>query len=93
MHDPDNQRIMADPSTASSDIDDEVVVLNMARGRYYGLNEVAGQVWHWMREPRTRQELIDLLVAEFEVDPERAAADLDRLLDDLRGRELVVDVP
>lgn len=93
MDDPDDQRIMADPSAASSDIDDEVVVLSMARGCYYGLNDVAGQVWRWMREPRTRQELIDLLVAEFEVDPERAAGDLDRLLDDLRGRELVVDVP
>ncbi len=84
---------MADPSAASSDMGDEVVVLNLARGRYYGLNEVGGQVWRWLGTPRTRQELIDLLVAEFEVDPERAAGDLDRLLGDLRARDLLVDVP
>jgi PqqD family protein of HPr-rel-A system len=87
------QRIVAEPSATSTDMDTEVVVLHMSRGRYHGLNEVAGQVWKWVQEPRTRDELLDLLLAEFDVDPEQAAADLDALLDDLRARDLVVAAP
>jgi hypothetical protein len=86
----DDQQLVAGPSLASNDIDGEVVVLNLADGRYYGLNGVAGQVWHWVQEPRSPGELVELLVAEFEVDRAQAGRDLDVLLDDLLARELIV---
>jgi hypothetical protein len=91
VDDPRDQRIIAEPSATSTDMDDEVVVLNMATGRYYGLNEVAGQVWKWVQEPRTRDELLALLLDEFEVEPAQAAPDLDALLGDLQDRALIVD--
>lgn len=86
----EGQRIVAGPSLASKEIDGEVVVLNLADGRYYGLNHVAGEVWQLVQEPRSLPELVDLIVAEFDVSPSEAAADLEGLLDDLLARELVV---
>jgi hypothetical protein len=85
----DHARFVATREVAQTEIDGEAVVLNLRDGNYYGLNAVASQVWQWLREPRTMDELEGLLMAEFKVDAGRAGGDLRKLLADLRTRKLI----
>lgn len=44
------------------------------------MNETCLFVWEQLQNDRTRQELLDALLVEYDVDLEVAAADLDRFL-------------
>jgi hypothetical protein len=68
---------------------DEVVVLDLEGSVYLMLNGSATVLWERLTEPRTEIELIAALVEQFEIDDERAAADVAAFLADLRRRDLL----
>ncbi len=82
-------RVRAAPEQVSSDVAGETVILELGRGVYYGLEDVGARVWDLLREPRRVAEIRDVVVSEYEVDPERAGADLLRLLQEMESRGLV----
>jgi hypothetical protein len=56
---------------------------------YYGLTGAGARIWELVQTPRTIDEILTAITAEFDVDRQRAAADLDALLADLQARGLV----
>lgn len=92
MDDPSLSRqttIVATEGILSTELEEETVLLDRETGTYYGFNEVATQVWHCVQEPRTVDEVIEILVTEYDVDPDRLEADLDGFLQELRDAELI----
>jgi len=83
------RRWVADPGQVSSRVEGETVILHMPSGTYFGLDRVGTHVWDLLAQPRTLEELRDAVVARFEVEPERAEADLRALLADLEANGLV----
>jgi hypothetical protein len=71
------------------DAGDEVVLLNIESGGYYGLNEVGARIWCLIQEGRSIGEIIKALVKEYEVSEESLRADVRQFLDDLHSRELI----
>lgn len=68
----------------------ETVLLNLATGTYFGLNEVGGRVWQLIdTEGRSLAEVRDTIQAEFDVSAQDAEADLLALLADLSEHGLV----
>ena len=82
-------RVAAARDQVSVEVDGEAVILNLADGVYYGLDPVGARVWALMEQPRTVAELVDAVVAEWEVDAPTAERDLLDLLADLAERGLV----
>ena len=74
------------PSPASSA--GETIVLDFASNRFFTLDEVGGRIWELIAEKGTLQEILGSVVAEFDVDPERAGQ-LERLLSELAAKGLV----
>jgi Coenzyme PQQ synthesis protein D (PqqD) len=72
-----------------SKLGDEVIVLNMKSGVYYGLDAVGARVWELAQSPQTVKSLQETLLAEFDVDADRCRRDLSELLDHLRTEGLV----
>ena len=89
----DTTKFVASHRLAASEIDREVVVLNLRNGNYYGLNPVAAELWRWLQQPKTVDQLLSLLTTEFAVDPGRARQDIAQLLVDLQTRQLVEVTP
>lgn len=81
--------IVAAGDQVSTELDGEVVILNLADGVYYGLDPVGAHVWTLITRPRTVAELRDAVVAEFDVDAPTAERDLLGLLHDMAARGLV----
>ena len=65
-----------------------MVILNLDSGMYFGLNAVGARIWNLIQEPRSVQDIRDLLLEEYEVDPERCENDLLALLHGLAAEGL-----
>jgi hypothetical protein len=74
----------------SCDLGDEIVVLSLRNGAYYGLDPVAARIWALLAEPRRVAAIRDTLVSEYlGVDPDRCLQEVSSLLVQLASWELV----
>lgn len=85
----DDVRLRASDDVAARGLDGEAVLLDLASGTYFGLNEVGARVWELVEAGTTVGALRSALLDEFEVEEGVLAADLARLLGDLEQRGLV----
>ncbi len=72
-----------------SDLDGEVVILNLRDGIYYGLDPVGAAIWQLVQEPRTVLQIRDCLLQEYDVEPDVCLQDVLALLADLAARQIV----
>ena len=86
---------MADPVVVaarqqiSCDLADEVAILNLESGVYYGIDAVGALIWNLVQQPRTMGAIRDALLDEYDVDPERCEGDLRAFLTELASAGLV----
>ena len=76
-------------TTMTRRVEDEVVILDVTSGRYFSLDGAGALIWERLEKDATRDELIDAVVAVFDVDRKTAATDIDELVADLTDRGLV----
>lgn len=73
-------RIQAAQDLVCSDLKGETVLLNLASGNYYGLDEVGSRVWSLLHDSTTFEALFDTLLDEYDVPPRQCESDLRSLL-------------
>ncbi len=73
----------------AAEAQDDTIILDPVASRYFGLAEVGSRVWDLLQTPRRVGDLRDAIVAEYEVDPDVALADLLRLVTELAEAGLV----
>ena len=73
----------------SNPLGDEVAVLDLGRGTYYGLNSTGARIWELLQKPIRVREIHAVLVDEFEVEEETARRDLLAVLFELRAAGLI----
>ena len=81
--------VVAAKDQVSSDLGGEVAILDLKAGVYYGLDAVGARIWSLIQEPRTVNEIRDILLEEYDVEPERCERDLLVLLRRLADEGLV----
>jgi hypothetical protein len=85
-------RFVAVPGCLATTLGNEVVVLNLENGVYYGLNAVAASVWKRLSTPCSLSELVVAVEAEFEAADNDVESDLRSLLETLGTHGLVTEV-
>ncbi len=81
--------VFVSTAQVSTELEGEVVILNVDDGMYYGLKAVSGRLWELIREPITIGHLCEILVQEFEVEPGTCAREVNGLLRSLQGKGLI----
>ena len=71
-------------------MDGEVAILNLPDGVYYSLDEVGGRIWNLIQQPKTVRELTEILLQEYDIDPEICSHELMDLLQDLAEHGLII---
>ena len=71
------------------DLADEVVILDLSSGVYFGLQGVGSTMWHHIQEPRRVQEVVDHLMTEYEISREDCIAKTIGFLEDLASHGLI----
>jgi len=54
----------------SSRMDNETVMMHPESGKYFSLNPVATRIWEMLETPKTIEDLVKVLLDEFEAQPE-----------------------
>lgn len=73
----------------NADVGDEVVLMSVDAGQYYGLDDIASKVWHRLAESTCVADLVRDLSTAYEGDPTVIETDVLRLLETLGEMELI----
>jgi hypothetical protein len=76
-------------SAISTEVDGELIALDVNRGVCYGLNRIGTRIWQLLDTPRSARQISEVLVEEFDVSPEVCTEETLNLLRDLAAAELV----
>jgi len=73
----------------SSEVDGELVMMDVERGAYYGLDPIAARIWAGIAEPVRLGDLCALLVAEYDIDKDTCEAEVLAFMTDLHSSGLI----
>jgi hypothetical protein len=73
----------------ASELDGEMVLLNLATEEYYSLNEVGTRLWDLTDGKRTVAEMIDTILQEYEAERAGVTEDVLALFQELTDEGLV----
>jgi hypothetical protein len=69
----------------------EAVLLNLRDKSYYRLNETAAAVWSGFEKGESREQILASLLEQYDIGAEQAQHDVDRVIDDMKARKLLID--
>jgi len=81
--------VVSSPEQVSSQLDNELVILDTKNGGYFGLNEVGSRIWSLMQTPILVSSIRDTLLDEYEVGQEELEMDIINILSALQDVELI----
>lgn len=81
--------VTASENQVSSVLGEEEVILNLENGMYYGLNPVGARVWQLIQEPRSVDDICNVLLDEFDVERQQLYQDVVALLQELKQEQLI----
>ena len=85
-------QFVRNPETISGQIDDDLVMMDIAKGSYFALNSVATRIWHLLEHPLTTEVLCSLLMQEYEVSADECRADVEEHLSAMQQLGLVTTI-
>ena len=83
------ERFIQNKAIVQSKIGEEVVMLDMESGFYFGLNSAASVIWGLLADEIGFEQLIDQLMAQFEVERSLCEADTQELLEQMLEKNII----
>jgi hypothetical protein len=71
-------------------VEEETVILNRGDWEYLTVNEAGTMLWAKLVDGTTRADLASVLMAEYDIDQGRAAADVEAFLELMSERDLLL---
>src|SRR5262245_40705478 len=81
--------VQRDASVIAAEVENDLVMVSIANGFYYGISDIARDIWETIEHSKKVSDIIDQLVATYDVD--RAVCEEQTLsfLDDLLAENLL----
>jgi hypothetical protein len=87
--------VQRDPEVIAAEADQDLIMVSVATGNYYGISDVAREIWDAIESPKRISDLVDDLTASYQIDSFSCEAQtlsfLEALLDE--GLLQVKDAP
>lgn len=75
----------------TSELKDGIVIMCIDSGVYYTLHDVAARIWQMLQEsPKTTNQIIDLLMEEYDVTREQCTKDVTQFMSEMTNKKLLV---
>ena len=71
-------------------IDDEIVMLSIENGEYYGLDAIGSRVWKLIENPVSFEYITSELIQEFNVSESTCIKDVSEFLISLKEKNLII---
>jgi len=72
------------------EFDGELVILDLVKGDYFGVNEIGARLWHGIAMGKSCGEIANDLAREYATDPQHLLNDLVALANDFIANGLLV---
>ena len=82
-------KVRRSTSLLETEIDDEIVALDVTRGLCFGLDTVGSKIWKMLESDVTASEICGALTQEFEVSEEECIRDVRNILTQLHSEGLI----
>jgi hypothetical protein len=86
-------RIIAAAGLLTAPVGEELVLLDLERGVYYGLNAPGARIWELLVEGLPVRTVAALLAAKHDSSITEVEGDVVRLVDELREKALIASPP
>lgn len=84
-----NQLVSQAPGNIVSDMDGEMVMLNISNSKYYNLGAIGGDVWNRIGEPIAVTELINSLIYDYDIERDECEQHVLSFLNQLHNEHLI----
>ena len=84
-----DSRVVVSQQQVSSELGEELAILNITNKMYYGLDEVGNHIWSLLQTPIKVTNIISDLLEEYEVKPDQCKVDVLAFLEDLMSENLI----
>jgi hypothetical protein len=81
--------LVQDSEPIPATVDQEVVLLSLRAGNYFGFNRVGSEIWNMLTEPRRVSDILDTLGKSHDVEADIMTRDVTTFLQTLIDRGLV----
>jgi hypothetical protein len=88
-----NTTYIRNNETISGRLHDELVMMDIQKGKYFSLNQVATVIWDMLEQPLTLEEVCNRLTSEYNVDPVQCQKEVETHLTEMQKLGLVVFTP
>jgi hypothetical protein len=92
MPNSESVQVIKAPEVLLQDLNGEAVLLNLANGQYYGLDENSFHMYKMLITSNSIQGAYEALLQEYEIEPGQLKSDLDKFLAHLLENGLVINV-
>lgn len=84
-----HDKVIIPPQVLVNQIADEMVILDLANGTYFGLNPIGAQIWYFLSEGKTLAETCKEMLDKYDVSPSEIEQDVVNLTNELLAKKLV----
>lgn len=84
-----NSVVQRDPNVIDAEAGEDVVMVSIDRGEYYGVSQVAREIWRAIDNPKKVSDLIDGLVEDFNVERSLCETETLSFLEELLAERLL----
>ena len=70
--------------TITGRLQDELVMMDIDKGKYFSLNPVATRIWDLLEKPLSIDELCNLLMEEYDVEAGQCFSEVESLLAEMK---------
>jgi hypothetical protein len=84
-----NTIIQRDPDVIAAEADQDLIMVSVATGHYYGVSNVAREIWNAIERPQRVADLLDDLVSSYGIDPGICRVQTLSFLEDLLAEGLL----
>lgn len=85
-----NDPLRISDQAIANKVGDETVILHLGNGTYYGLDPIGARLWQALSDGIAAKDVLDEIVATYDVDASTAEQDLLALIGSLVENDLVV---
>ncbi len=84
-------KFIRNTNAISGRLNDELVMMDIRKGKYFSLNPVATRIWDLLAQPLSTEELCTLLTGEYEVDPVQCREEVLEYLKEMTKLGLIIE--
>ncbi len=81
--------VQRDPEIIAAEVDQDLIMVSIVKGSYYGISDVARAIWEAIEQPKKVFDLVDDLASAYHVDRSKCEEDTLLFLSDLLTERLV----